>query len=350
MGIEFWDLGYCTQNWIAGCIVFAVSCFDWVMIILDCCKNFDNFFEFVWLGTGVASGVGGRVQAHPQKFWFGENPGKISENPGKTCGNLGKVCGNLGKVCENLCKIPENMCKVSKNMGKKASDVLWFEKIAAQRASIWNSGVQNRTKTLLFGGHPKNTLQKKIFARKVDQNLFGQIWVLRPSNSSGRVSRIPHALISAAPASRRKLLVAARRVDFAFKCDARYHAVEFLLACNIALFLIEFVFSRNLFVTAWSWYGHFSKSLFSLNLWLVVYRLAVLFGIYPWTYCRKVIQQLSGTGHKFSETGLFEYQTYIELYLRNQDLLLGATVGNLGKFGQISFSPPNICLPLHLWA
>jgi len=49
-------------------------------------------------------------------------------------------------------------------------------------------------------------------------------------------------------------------------------------------------------------------------------------GIYPWTYHCKVIQQLSGTGRKFSETGLFEYQAYIELYLnRNQDLLLGAT-------------------------
>jgi len=41
--------------------------------------------------------------------------------------------------------------------------------------------------------------------------------------------------------------------------------------------LIEFVFARNLFVTAWSWYGHFSKSLFSLNLRLVIYRLAVLY-------------------------------------------------------------------------
>jgi len=38
------------------------------------------------------------------------------------------------------------------------------------------------------------------------------------------------------------------------------------------------------------------------------------------------MQQVSGTGHKFSETGIFEYQAYIELYLsRNQDLLLGAT-------------------------
>jgi len=35
---------------------------------------------------------------------------------------------------------------------------------------------------------------------------------------------------------------------------------------------------------------------------------------------------VSRTGHKFSETGLFEYRAYIELFLRrNQDLLLGAT-------------------------
>jgi len=38
------------------------------------------------------------------------------------------------------------------------------------------------------------------------------------------------------------------------------------------------------------------------------------------------MQQLSGTGREFSETGLFEYRAYIELYLsRNQDLLLCAT-------------------------
>jgi len=61
------------------------------------------------------------------------------------------------------------------------------------------------------------------------------------------------------------------------KCDARCRAVEFLFACHTPLFLIEFVFARNLFATAWSWYGHFSKSLFSLNLWQVVYQLAVLY-------------------------------------------------------------------------
>ena len=128
---------------------------------------------------------------------------------------------------------------------------------------------------------------------------------------------------------RRKLLVAARHVVLVL--NARCRAVEVLLACSIPLFLIEFVFARNLFVTAWSWYGRFSKSLFSSNLWLVVYRLAVLYrlidwpcfiGIYPWTYHCKVIQQLSGTGRKFSETGLFWVPGYVS---RNQDLLLGAT-------------------------
>ena len=102
---------------------------------------------------------------------------------------------------------------------------------------------------------------------------------------------------------RRKLLIAARHVVLALK--ARCRAVEVLLACSILLFLIEFVFARNLFVSAWSWYGHFSKSLFSLNLWLVAHRLAVFIGIYLWTYRREVMQQLSGTGRKFSETGLF---------------------------------------------
>ena len=57
-----------------------------------------------------------------------------------------------------------------------------------------------------------------------DQNIclisitkFTWEWLLRPSNSSGRVSGIPHALISAAHASRIKLLAAARCVVFAFE-------------------------------------------------------------------------------------------------------------------------------------
>jgi len=82
------------------------------------------------------------------------------------------------------------------------------------------------------------------------------------------------------------------------KCDVRYRAVEVLLACNTPLFLIEFAFARNLFVTAWSWYGRFIKSLVSLNL---LYRASI---------CERI-----AASRKFSETGLFEYQVYIELYL-----------------------------------
>jgi len=91
------------------------------------------------------------------------------------------------------------------------------------------------------------------------------------------------------------------------KCDARCRAVKFFWPVKVTLFLIDFV---NLFVTAWSWYGHFSKCLFSLNLWLVVLHIdwPCFFGIYLWTYRCKGIQELSWTSRKFSEAGLFEYQ------------------------------------------
>jgi len=45
------------------------------------------------------------VQAHPQKFWFVANPGKVSENPEK-------IRENLDKIHENVHKIPENLCKL----------------------------------------------------------------------------------------------------------------------------------------------------------------------------------------------------------------------------------------------
>ena len=58
------------------------------------------------------TGVQG-VQAHPQKFWFCENPGKI--------------CGNMGKVCENLCKITEIWAN-SKNTSKNGAQLVWLKK------------------------------------------------------------------------------------------------------------------------------------------------------------------------------------------------------------------------------
>ena len=53
------------------------------------------------LCSGVGCG-GARGAIAPQKFWFGENPGKIHEN--------------LGNICENLRKIPENLGKNGAHM------------------------------------------------------------------------------------------------------------------------------------------------------------------------------------------------------------------------------------------
>jgi len=54
-------------------------------------ENHDISFEAPFtLRLTAVGGVQG-VQAHPQNFWFGENPGKI--------------CGNLGKMCEYLHKL-----------------------------------------------------------------------------------------------------------------------------------------------------------------------------------------------------------------------------------------------------
>jgi len=64
-----------------------------------------------------------RVQAHPQKFWFVENLGKIHENLGKNCWNLGKIPENLPKFQENLGNRPENP-------GKMAPNVVWFPNTA----------------------------------------------------------------------------------------------------------------------------------------------------------------------------------------------------------------------------
>jgi len=53
------------------------------------------------------AGVRG-VQAHPQKFWFVENAGKIPVNLGIFPENLGKILENPGKILEYLDKIDEN--------------------------------------------------------------------------------------------------------------------------------------------------------------------------------------------------------------------------------------------------
>ena len=73
------------------------------------------------------AGVQG-VKAHPTKFQYVENSGKILENPGK-------ICVNLGKISENLCKIPENL-------GKNCAQRGLIRKNGAQRLhNHINSGV-----------------------------------------------------------------------------------------------------------------------------------------------------------------------------------------------------------------
>ena len=136
------------------------------------------------------------VQAHPQKFWFGENPCKIPENPGK-------IRGNLGKICENLCKIPENLCKVPRNTIKNGAQRALIRKNGAQRpllrkigpnvvyfgrngAQLWfdKNGAQNHMKIFFLEVIRKTGLHEKIFAQKVAQNFLRQIWGNSGKNSS----------------------------------------------------------------------------------------------------------------------------------------------------------------------
>jgi len=56
------------------------------------------------------TGVGGGASP-PQKFWFGENPGKLH--------------GNQGKIFENLHKISENLSKPLKIWAKMAPKITW---------------------------------------------------------------------------------------------------------------------------------------------------------------------------------------------------------------------------------
>ena len=66
------------------------------------------------------------VQAHPQKFWFVENPGKIREN--------------LVNIPENPNKIPKYLGKIPENLGKNGAPVLQKNK---WRPFIWRSHHEN---------------------------------------------------------------------------------------------------------------------------------------------------------------------------------------------------------------
>ena len=72
------------------------------------------------------------MQAYQQKFWFGENPGKIPENTGKPVEILEKS--------ENLCKIRENQGKLPENTSENG----------AQRGLIWKKLTLKLTESLFL--------------------------------------------------------------------------------------------------------------------------------------------------------------------------------------------------------
>jgi len=103
----------------------------------------------IWKASGlllavVQEAVVQEVQAHPQKFWFGENPGKIR--------------GNLGKICESLREIPENMGKNNAQHG-----LIWKKLAPNVRRITWKSFLEVV---------PKKCLNEKNICRKSDQKIF----------------------------------------------------------------------------------------------------------------------------------------------------------------------------------
>jgi len=107
-----------------------------------------------------------RMQAHPQKFWCGENPGKIPENR--------QIRRNLSKICENLGKTPENLGKLTENTAKMASNMLCFLKNWPPMSA------ESHENFILF--RKRSSWEK--FAQKVVQNFFGQVWGNSDKNPS----------------------------------------------------------------------------------------------------------------------------------------------------------------------
>ena len=127
------------------------------------------------------------VQAHAQKFWFGENLGKIIENPGKICGNLGKICENILKIRENLGKLPENTGKKGANhiliWKKMVPNVLWFEK----------NGAQNHTKTVFL------EVIRTVFMKRNSHKKWPKIFSGKFGKIRAKILRTPKNLPASTP-------------------------------------------------------------------------------------------------------------------------------------------------------
>ena len=112
------------------------------------------------VSTHEISGAG--VQAHPQKFWFVENFGKIPEN--------------LGKPLKILAKSLKDREKSLKIRAKMARNVVWLQKMAP---NVWRQ-TQLRP---LFGGNTKNrtswSLWEKICGQKAHKNVSSKFVEIR---------------------------------------------------------------------------------------------------------------------------------------------------------------------------
>jgi len=89
---------------------------------------------------------GHEVQTHPQKFWFGENPGKM-------WGNLGKVCVNLGKkwcMCVDFTKMATKM-KVKTFFWKSCGNLVVFGQVRRNVGKLgWNLGKNGAWSVLIL--------------------------------------------------------------------------------------------------------------------------------------------------------------------------------------------------------
>ena len=110
------------------------------------------------------------MQAHPQKFWFVDNPGKIREI--------------LGKICETVHKIPEILGKLSENTDKNENKRCLFWKIGAQRGEI-------HMKTFLY-----DLCGRKYQLQEFPENFLGKFGDIR-----AKIFRTPKHLPAPTPMS-----------------------------------------------------------------------------------------------------------------------------------------------------
>jgi len=115
-----------------------------------------------WVGSvwqSVVQEAG--VQAQPQKFYLV----KIRAKSLKILAKFVKTFAKSLTIWANSLKIHAKWRPIA---------LIW--KHGAQRALVEKKMAPKITWRPFFGGHPKYSLHEKIFAQKVAQNVFGQVW------------------------------------------------------------------------------------------------------------------------------------------------------------------------------